>query len=63
MEELQNTLDVQTSWDPTAAGGKAENVVHLRLVNELKKSGFIDRLYNEGQVKSPDKSFPSGRIS
>jgi NitT/TauT family transport system substrate-binding protein len=51
MEGLQNTLDVQASWDPKAAGAKAEDVVNLRFVKELKKSGFIDRLYNEGQAK------------
>jgi ABC-type nitrate/sulfonate/bicarbonate transport system substrate-binding protein len=51
MEGLQNTLDVQASWDPKAVGAKAENVVDLRFVNEFKKSGFIDRLYNEGQAK------------
>ena len=51
LEGLQNTLDVQASWDPKAAGAKAKDMVNLRFVNELKKSGFIDRLYNSGQAK------------
>jgi NitT/TauT family transport system substrate-binding protein len=51
IEGLQNTLDVQSSWDIKAAGAKAENVVNLRFVNELKKSGFLERLYNTGQAK------------
>jgi ABC-type nitrate/sulfonate/bicarbonate transport system substrate-binding protein len=51
LEGLQNTLDAQSSWDPKASGAKAENVVNLRFVKELKKSGFIDRLYNGGKEK------------
>ncbi len=51
MEGLQNTLDVQGAWDPKAAGTKAETVVDLRFVNELKKNGFIARLYNGTQAK------------
>jgi ABC-type nitrate/sulfonate/bicarbonate transport system substrate-binding protein len=48
IEGLQNTLDVQAAWDPKAVGAKAQDVVNLRFVNELKKTGFIDRLYNQG---------------
>jgi ABC-type nitrate/sulfonate/bicarbonate transport system substrate-binding protein len=51
MEGLQNTLDVQSAWDPKAVGAKAKDIVNLRFVNELKKSGFIDRLYNQGQAR------------
>jgi NitT/TauT family transport system substrate-binding protein len=49
MDGLQNTLDVQASWDPKAAGAKAQNVVDLRLVKDLKKSGFIAKLYDGSQ--------------
>ena len=51
MDGLQHTLEVQASFDPKAANAKAENFVNLRFVNELKKSGFIDGLYNSGQAK------------
>lgn len=51
IEGLKNTLKIQASWDPKAAKAKVEDFVNLRFVNELKKSGFIDRLYNRGQVK------------
>src|SRR5687768_2192153 len=49
MEGLQNTLDVQAAWDPKAAGAKAENVVDLRFVKDLKKNGFISKLYDGSQ--------------
>jgi NitT/TauT family transport system substrate-binding protein len=52
MEGLQNTLDVQTAWDPKAAGAKAENIVDLRFVNKLKESGFIAKLYGSQQASS-----------
>ena len=52
MEGLQNTLEVQASFDPKAVNAKVEDLVNLRFVNELKKSGFIDRLYNSGQQAS-----------
>jgi ABC-type nitrate/sulfonate/bicarbonate transport system substrate-binding protein len=42
---LRNTLEVQSSWDPKAAKAKAEDFVDLRLVDQLKSSGFIDKLY------------------
>jgi NitT/TauT family transport system substrate-binding protein len=51
LDGLKHTLEVQASFDPKAANAKAENFVNLRFVNELKKSGFIDRLYNSGQAK------------
>jgi NitT/TauT family transport system substrate-binding protein len=52
MEGLQNTLEVQASFDPKAVNAKVEDLVNLRFVNELKKSGFINRLYNSGQQAS-----------
>ena len=45
IEGLTDTLAVQASWDPKAANAKATDVVDLRFVDNLKKSGFIDRLY------------------
>jgi NitT/TauT family transport system substrate-binding protein len=52
LEGLRNTLDVQSAFDPKAVNAKVENLVDLRFVNELKKSGFIDKLYNSGQQAS-----------
>ena len=52
LEGLKNTLDVQSSFDPKAVNAKVEDLVDLRFVNELKKSGFIVRLYNSGQQAS-----------
>ncbi len=45
IEGLKNTLEVQASWDPRAAKAKGEDIVDLRFVDELKKAGFIDKLY------------------
>src|SRR6266508_4308258 len=45
LEGLNDTLAVQASWDPKAAKAKAEDFVDLRFVNNLKRSGFIDKLY------------------
>jgi NitT/TauT family transport system substrate-binding protein len=45
IEGLANTLKVQSSWDPKAALAKVENFVDLRFVDEVKKTGFINRLY------------------
>lgn len=50
MEGLRDTLTVQASWDPKAANAKAEDFVDLRFVNQLKKSGFIDKLYGHAQM-------------
>lgn len=47
MEGLRNTLEIQASLDPRAAHAKAEDFVDLRFVEELKKSGFIDKLYGK----------------
>jgi NitT/TauT family transport system substrate-binding protein len=52
LEGLKNTLDVQSAFDPKAVNAKVEDLVDLRFVNELKKSGFIDKLYNSGQQTS-----------
>ncbi|MGH7931509.1 MAG: ABC transporter substrate-binding protein, partial [Candidatus Binatia bacterium] len=46
LEGLRNTLEVQASFDPKAVNAKVKDMVNLRFVNELKKSGFIERLYS-----------------
>ncbi len=45
LEGLRNTLEIQASWDPKAAKAKAEDFVDLRFVDQLRKTGFIDKLY------------------
>jgi len=45
IEGLKNTLEVQASWDAKAAKAKVKDFVDLRFVKELKKTGFVDRLY------------------
>jgi ABC-type nitrate/sulfonate/bicarbonate transport system substrate-binding protein len=50
LEGLNDTLAVQANWDPKAAKVKAENFVDLRFVNDLKKSGFIDKLYGHEKM-------------
>jgi NitT/TauT family transport system substrate-binding protein len=47
IEGLANTLKVQSSWDLKAAQAKVDDFVDLRFVDELKKTGFIDRLYSQ----------------
>ncbi|MGH7824179.1 MAG: ABC transporter substrate-binding protein [Candidatus Binatia bacterium] len=50
IEGLKNTLEIQASWDPKAANAKVKDFVNLRFVNEIKQSGFIDRLYGSSQA-------------
>jgi hypothetical protein len=45
IEGLRQTLEVQALSDPRAAKIKAEEIVELRFVDELKNSGFVDKLY------------------
>jgi ABC-type nitrate/sulfonate/bicarbonate transport system substrate-binding protein len=45
VQGLKDTLEVQASWDPKAAQAHAEQFVDLRFVSDLRKTGFIDRLY------------------
>jgi ABC-type nitrate/sulfonate/bicarbonate transport system substrate-binding protein len=45
LEGLKQTLDVQALTDPRAAKAKVEDFVDLRFVDEMKKSGFVDKLY------------------
>src|SRR5262249_36191620 len=48
---LKNTLEVQASWDPKAGNAKAKDFVDLRFVDQLKKSGFITKLYGSSQAR------------
>lgn len=45
MEGLRNTLDIQASWDPKVAKAKAEDFVELRFVDQLRSSGFVEKMY------------------
>jgi hypothetical protein len=45
VEGLKNTLEIQALLDPRAAKAKVEDFVDLRFVDELKKTGFINKLY------------------
>lgn len=47
---LTETLAVQAAWDPKAAKANAEDFVDLRFTNNLKRSGFIDKLYGRGRI-------------
>jgi NitT/TauT family transport system substrate-binding protein len=45
LEGLKGTLEVQALTDVRAAKAKVEDFVELRFVDELRKSGFVDKLY------------------
>jgi hypothetical protein len=45
LEGLKNTLEVQSLSDPRAAKAKVEDMVELRFVDEMRKTGFVDKLY------------------
>jgi ABC-type nitrate/sulfonate/bicarbonate transport system substrate-binding protein len=53
VEGLKNTLEIQASWDPKAAKANVDDFVNLRFVNEIKKSGFLTKLY--GQQKMSER--------
>jgi NitT/TauT family transport system substrate-binding protein len=44
IEGLRNILDLQADIDPKAAKAKPEDVLDLRFVDDLKKSGFLAQL-------------------
>jgi len=44
LEGLKQTLDIQALTDPRAAKAKAEDFVELRFVDEMRKSGFVEKL-------------------
>ena len=45
LEGLKTTLEVQALTDARAAKAKVDDFVELRFVDEMKKSGFVDKLY------------------
>ena len=45
LEGLKTTLEVQALTDARAAKAKVEDFVELRFVDELRKSGFVEKLY------------------
>lgn len=45
MEGLRNTLEIQATLDPKAAKARADDFVDLRFVEELRKTGFVEKLY------------------
>jgi NitT/TauT family transport system substrate-binding protein len=45
IDGLKNTLEVQAATDARAAKFKAEDMVELRFVDEMRKGGFVDKLY------------------
>ena len=45
LEGLSDTLAVQATWDSKAANAKAKDFVDRRFVDNLKKSGFLAKLY------------------
>jgi len=47
IEGLRNTLDILATLDPKAAKAKPEDFVDLRFVDELRKSGFVEKLYGK----------------
>jgi len=47
LEGLKNTLEIQASLDPKAVKAKVEDFVDLRFVDELKTSGFIEKLHGK----------------
>lgn len=47
---LSETLAVQAAWDAKAAKAKAEDFVDLRFTQNLKRSGFIDKLYGRSHI-------------
>jgi hypothetical protein len=51
LEGLKNTLEIQASFDPKAAKAKVDDFVDVRFVDELKKTGFIDSLYNRERTR------------
>lgn len=51
IEGLRDTLAVQASWDSKAAHAQAEDFVDPRFVDNLKASGFFDKLYGPAHVR------------
>jgi NitT/TauT family transport system substrate-binding protein len=51
LDGLKNTLEIQASFDPKAAKAKVEDFVDVRFVDELRKTGFIEKLYNRERTR------------
>ena len=49
LEGLKQTLDIQSITDPRAAKAKPEDFVELRFVDDMKKSGFVDKLFGRSK--------------
>src|SRR6185436_9878888 len=49
LEGLRQTLEIQALTDPRAAKAKPEDFVDLRFVDEMKKSGFVDKLFGRAK--------------
>jgi ABC-type nitrate/sulfonate/bicarbonate transport system substrate-binding protein len=44
MDGLRSILEIQSEFDPKAAKAKPEDILDLRFVDDLKKSGFLAQL-------------------
>lgn len=49
LEGLRQTLEIQALTDPRATKAKAEDFVELRFVDEMKKAGFVDKLFGRSK--------------
>ena len=49
LEGLRRTLEIQALTDPRATKAKAEDFVELRFVDEMKKAGFVDKLFGRSK--------------
>ena len=45
LDGLKNTLEVQSLTDPRVSKAKAEDLVELQFVDEMRKTGFVEKLY------------------
>jgi len=49
LEGLRQTLEIQALTDPRATKAKPEDFVELRFVDEMKKAGFVDKLFGRSK--------------
>jgi hypothetical protein len=45
LEGIKNILEIQATIDPKAAKARPEDFVDFRFLDELKKNGYLDKLY------------------
>ena len=45
LEGIKNILEIQATIDPKAAMARPEDFVDFRFLDELKKIGYLDKLY------------------